>query len=180
MKFTWFHLMPYRWLPEDFRERYHSVWVDVPNRLYDPERGHALYNEYLDMLEYADQSGFDAIAVNEHHQNAYGMMPSPNLMAAALSRRATRANIMVLGNSLALEELAKSLRVGHLLLGCHIGSAPIEIVNNATRLAGQEILPYLRPLYSEWQDHWSPKPLEASRRVAPGANASLDAAEARP
>ncbi len=40
MKFSWFHLMPYRWLPADFRERYHSVWVDLPNALYDPVRGH--------------------------------------------------------------------------------------------------------------------------------------------
>ena len=44
MKFNWFHLMPYRWLPDDFRERYHGVWVDLPNALYDPERGHTLYN----------------------------------------------------------------------------------------------------------------------------------------
>jgi len=29
--------MPYRWLPADFRERYHGVWVDVPNGLYDPD-----------------------------------------------------------------------------------------------------------------------------------------------
>jgi len=90
MRFSWFHLMPYRWLPADFRERYHGVWVDVPNRLYDPERGHELYNEYLDMLEYAGQMGFDGLGVNEHHQNAYGMMPSPNLMAAALARRSRR------------------------------------------------------------------------------------------
>src|SRR5438477_284602 len=102
MKFSWFHLMPYRWLPPDFRERYHSIWVDIPNRLYDPVRGHQLYNEYLDMLEYADQMGFDAIGVNEHHQNAYGMMPSPNLMAAALARRCQNANLLVLGNSIAL------------------------------------------------------------------------------
>ena len=34
----------------------------------------------LDMLEYADQMGFDSVGVNEHHQNGYGMMPSPNLM----------------------------------------------------------------------------------------------------
>ena len=102
MKFTWFHLMPYRWLPADFRERYHGVWVDVPNHLYDPERGHELYNEYLDMLEYADQCGFDAVGVNEHHQNAYGMMPSPNIMAAALARRTGNAMILVLGNSIAL------------------------------------------------------------------------------
>jgi len=102
MKFSWFHLMPYRWLPPDFRERYHGVWVDVPNRLYDPERGHELYNEYLDMLEYAGQMGFDGLGVNEHHQNAYGMMPSPNLMAAALARRATDSMLLVLGNSIAL------------------------------------------------------------------------------
>jgi len=102
MKFSWFHLMPYRWLPPDFRERYHGIWVDIPNRLYDPVRGHQLYNEYLDMLEYADQMGFDAIGVNEHHQNGYGMMPSPNLMAAALARRCQNANLLVLGNSIAL------------------------------------------------------------------------------
>jgi alkanesulfonate monooxygenase SsuD/methylene tetrahydromethanopterin reductase-like flavin-dependent oxidoreductase (luciferase family) len=102
MKFSWFHLMPYRWLPPDFRQRYHGVWVDLPNRLYDPERGHQLYNEYLDMLEYAAEVGFDAVGVNEHHQNAYGMMPSPNLMAAALARRVPNAMILVLGNSIAL------------------------------------------------------------------------------
>src|SRR5712691_6496040 len=102
MKFSFFHLMPYRWLPADFRERYHGVWVDLPNHLYDPVRGHQLYNEYLDMLEYADQLGFDAVGVNEHHQNGYGMMPSPNLMAAALARRCPSASLLVLGNSIAL------------------------------------------------------------------------------
>ena len=34
MKFHWFHLMPYPDLPEDFREKYRSVWVDVPSHLY--------------------------------------------------------------------------------------------------------------------------------------------------
>src|SRR5262245_60397350 len=101
MTFNWFHLMPYRWLPPHLRERYHGVWVDLPNALYDPQRGHALYNEYLDMLEYADQLGFDAVGVNEHHQNGYGLMPSPNLMAAALARRTSKAMILVLGNSIA-------------------------------------------------------------------------------
>jgi alkanesulfonate monooxygenase SsuD/methylene tetrahydromethanopterin reductase-like flavin-dependent oxidoreductase (luciferase family) len=100
MKFTWFHLMPYRWLPDDFRQKYHSVWVDLPNGLYDPEKGHDLYNEYLDQLEYAEECGFDAIAVNEHHQNAYGMMPSPNIMAATLARRTSKAMLLVLGNSI--------------------------------------------------------------------------------
>ena len=102
MKFHWFHLMPWPDLPDDFRERYRSVWVDVPAALYDPVRGHALYHEYLDELEHADSVGFDGICVNEHHQNAYGLMPSPNLMAATLTRRTTRAKIVVMGNSVAL------------------------------------------------------------------------------
>jgi hypothetical protein len=37
MKIGWFHLMPYRFLPEDFEQRYRSVWVDPPHHLYDPE-----------------------------------------------------------------------------------------------------------------------------------------------
>ena len=30
MKFHFFHLMPYPDLPDDFRQRYHGVWVDLP------------------------------------------------------------------------------------------------------------------------------------------------------
>src|SRR2546428_4971031 len=134
MKFSWFHLMPYRWLPPDFREKYHGVWVDVPNRLYDPVKGHRLYNEYLDMLEYADEMGFDSIGVNEHHANAYGMMPSPNLMAAAIARRTSNANLIVLGNSIAMynpplrvaEEFAMLdlISGGRLVAGFPVGSSP--------------------------------------------------------
>ena len=102
MKVCWFHLMPYPYLPDDFKEKYRSVWVDVPSTLYDPEKGHHVYNEYLDELEHADQMGFDGICVNEHHANAYGMMPSPNLMLAALTRRTAQARLIVLGNSIAL------------------------------------------------------------------------------
>jgi L-rhamnose mutarotase len=48
MKSHFFHLMPYKHLPEDFAQRHRSVWVDVPASLYDPIKGHANYNEYLD------------------------------------------------------------------------------------------------------------------------------------
>jgi hypothetical protein len=77
MKFCWFHLMPYRFLPKDFEEDYNSVWVDVPSKLFDPVKGHQLYNEFLDELEFAERVGFDGICVNEHHNNAYGIMPAP-------------------------------------------------------------------------------------------------------
>jgi alkanesulfonate monooxygenase SsuD/methylene tetrahydromethanopterin reductase-like flavin-dependent oxidoreductase (luciferase family) len=98
----WFHLMPYTELPEDFREKNNSVWVDIDSRLFDPARAHRMYNDFMDELEYAAATGFDAICVNEHHQNGYGLMPSPNLIAAALARRTSEAALCVLGNSLAL------------------------------------------------------------------------------
>jgi alkanesulfonate monooxygenase SsuD/methylene tetrahydromethanopterin reductase-like flavin-dependent oxidoreductase (luciferase family) len=102
LKFTFFNLMPWPFLPDDFRKRHRSVWVDIPSTLYDPRRGHFVYHEYMDQLEYADAMGFDGIGVNEHHQNGYGLMPSPNLIAAALARRTSRAAICVIGNSIAL------------------------------------------------------------------------------
>ena len=93
MKSIFFHLMPYRDLPADFEDRYESVWVTPPNtELCDPARVAQYYKWNLDELELADQLGFDGLGVNEHHQNAYGFMASPNLMAAALARRTpTRA-----------------------------------------------------------------------------------------
>jgi alkanesulfonate monooxygenase SsuD/methylene tetrahydromethanopterin reductase-like flavin-dependent oxidoreductase (luciferase family) len=104
MRFIWFNLMPWPHLPEDFREKYRSVWVDIPSSLYDPVRGHEVYNDYLDQLEFAETVGFDGLGVNEHHANAYGLMPSPTLMAAALARRTSRAALVVLGSSIALYE----------------------------------------------------------------------------
>jgi alkanesulfonate monooxygenase SsuD/methylene tetrahydromethanopterin reductase-like flavin-dependent oxidoreductase (luciferase family) len=102
MKFTWFNLMPWPYLPDDFRETNRSVWVDIDQKLFDPVKSHEVYNTYMDLLEYADTLGFDGVGVNEHHQNGYGIMPSPNIIAAGLARRTKDAAIVVLGNSIAL------------------------------------------------------------------------------
>ena len=102
MKFTWFNLMPWPYLPDDFREKNRSVWVDIDQKLFDPVKSHEVYNTYMDLLEYADTLGFDGVGVNEHHQNGYGIMPSPNIIAAGLARRTKDAAIVVLGNSIAL------------------------------------------------------------------------------
>jgi alkanesulfonate monooxygenase SsuD/methylene tetrahydromethanopterin reductase-like flavin-dependent oxidoreductase (luciferase family) len=94
--------MPYTELPEDFRDSNPSVWVDIHSSLFDPRRAHHMYNDFIDELEFAAQCGFDAICVNEHHSNGYGLMPSPNLIASSLARRTTDTAICVMGNSLAL------------------------------------------------------------------------------
>ena len=104
MDFYFFHLMPWPYLPEDFDTAHRSAWVTFPNKFYDPERGEHLYRRYLDELEYAEELGFDGVCVNEHHQSTYGIMPSPNIMAAALARRTSRVKIAILGNALPLRD----------------------------------------------------------------------------
>ena len=133
MKHLWFHLMPYTELPDDFREHNPSVWVDIHSRLFDPERAHYMYNDFMDEMEYAAEVGFDAVCCNEHHSNGYGLMPSPNLIASALARRANPDTALcVMGNSLALynpptrvaEEFAMidCISGGRLIAGFPVGS----------------------------------------------------------
>ena len=91
-----FHLMPYRDLPADFENRYHSVWVDPPFwELADPAKIGQYYNWTLDELIYAANCGIDGICVNEHHQNAYGFMPNPDLMGAVLARATNGSDVAI-------------------------------------------------------------------------------------
>lgn len=102
MKFTSFHLMPYRPLDQKKAVEHRSSWVVLPNSMYDPKLGADEYEAYIDHLAYGEELGFDAIAVNEHHQTAYGMMPAPNLIAAALIQRTKRVQIAIIGRALPL------------------------------------------------------------------------------
>ncbi len=104
MKFFFFHLMPYLHLDPEVRARYDSAWMVLPNSAYDPEKGHELYNRYLDELELTEELNFDGVVLNEHHSTAYGLMPSPNLIAAALARRTKRIKIAILGNATPLRD----------------------------------------------------------------------------
>ncbi|GIS69604.1 MAG: hypothetical protein CM1200mP9_04250 [Gammaproteobacteria bacterium] len=47
VKNLWFHLMPYKDLPDDYRDTPPSVWVDINSKLLDAKRIHQHYNEYL-------------------------------------------------------------------------------------------------------------------------------------
>jgi alkanesulfonate monooxygenase SsuD/methylene tetrahydromethanopterin reductase-like flavin-dependent oxidoreductase (luciferase family) len=134
MRFFFFHLMSWPYLPDDFEKKHDSAWIWCPNTLFDPERGSKLYNDYIDTLCYAEEVGFDGVCVNEHHQNAYGLMPSPNLIAAILARQTERVKIAVIGNALPLynpptrvaEEFAMldCISGGRLIAGFVVGGGP--------------------------------------------------------
>ena len=122
MKSIWFHFQGYRDLPDDFTEKYDSVWVTPPNDvLCDPEMAGKYFNWNLEELEYADEMGFDGLGVNEHHSNAYGFSCSPNLVAMPLARRKSQAAIVVLGATLPLYNPAIRVAEEFALLDCVSG-----------------------------------------------------------
>ncbi len=102
MKIFNFHLMPYADADLDAIGRHGTAWVTFSNSQYDPKKGAELYHRYLDELEYADKLGFDGVVLNEHHQNAYGLMPTPGVLAGALARSVKSAQIAILGRALPL------------------------------------------------------------------------------
>ena len=102
MKIFNFHLMPYAHADLDAIERNGTAWITFSNANYDPVKGAELYHRYLDELEYADRLGFDGVCLNEHHQTAYGLMPTPGVLAGALTRSVKRAKIAILGRALPL------------------------------------------------------------------------------
>jgi alkanesulfonate monooxygenase SsuD/methylene tetrahydromethanopterin reductase-like flavin-dependent oxidoreductase (luciferase family) len=102
VRFDFMHFMPYPHLPENHKD-YRSVWVDFPNKFYDPKKGAELYKRYLAELVLAEKVGFDAVVVNEHHNTAYSMMAAPNLIAAAIIPQIKHAKICVWGTPPNLE-----------------------------------------------------------------------------
>ena len=81
-----------------------------------------------------DELGFDGMVLNEHHQNIYGLMPSPNLLASALTQKTKNAKIVILGNLPPLylnplrvaEEYAMldNMSDGRLIAGFAVGGVP--------------------------------------------------------
>jgi alkanesulfonate monooxygenase SsuD/methylene tetrahydromethanopterin reductase-like flavin-dependent oxidoreductase (luciferase family) len=150
MQVFMFHLMPYGPLDMSFREKYNSVWVVLPNSYFDPVKGHEIYNRYLDELELGAELGFDGVAVNEHHQNAYGLMPSPIVMASALSRRVDK-KIAILGSAFCLREHPLTLAEEHAMIDCITGG---RLITGFVRGVGAEYFSMaVNPAYSLERHH---------------------------
>jgi alkanesulfonate monooxygenase SsuD/methylene tetrahydromethanopterin reductase-like flavin-dependent oxidoreductase (luciferase family) len=122
--------MPWPYLPEDFAQSHDTAWVVCENELYDPVKGFGLYNRYIDELAYCDELGFDGVCVNEHHQNAYGLMPSPNIIAAALTQRTKNVKLVILGNVLTIYD--HPLRIAEEV-------AMLDVISGGRVISGQVV-----------------------------------------
>ena len=77
-----------------------STDLGISNSFYNPAVGASLYNRYLDEKLYAEEMGFDAFMLNEHHSTPFCMQVVTNIGAAILARQTKKAKIIILGNVL--------------------------------------------------------------------------------
>ncbi len=115
--------------------------LDSSNDEYDARLGSRLYNRYLDEKVYAEEVGFDALALNEHHSTPFCMGSVCNVEAAILARITQRAKIVLIGNILPIWDdplwLAEELAIidmisrGRLVTGWVRGTGRESIAHNA-------------------------------------------------
>ncbi len=112
MKLYNFDLLAYPHVPHD------APRTPVPSSYFDPIKGAANYAEHLEEMAYCEELGFDGVVFNEHHYSAYGTMPSPNLIASALSQRTKKIKIGVLGNILPLRNHPVRVAEEYAMIDC--------------------------------------------------------------
>ncbi|ETW99684.1 MAG: hypothetical protein ETSY1_14060 [Candidatus Entotheonella factor] len=112
MKIYNFDLLAYPKVPHD------APGTPIPSTFFDPAVGARNYREHLEEMAYCEELGFEGVVFNEHHYSAYGTMPSPNLIAAALSQRTQRMKIGVLGNILPLRQHPVRVAEEYAMLDC--------------------------------------------------------------
>jgi alkanesulfonate monooxygenase SsuD/methylene tetrahydromethanopterin reductase-like flavin-dependent oxidoreductase (luciferase family) len=112
MKLYNFDLLAYPDIPVD------APGTPIPSTYFDPTTGARNYREHIDEMAYCEELGFDGVVFNEHHYSAYGTMPAPNLIAAALSQRTQRMKIGVLGNILPLRQHPVRVAEEYAMLDC--------------------------------------------------------------
>jgi len=138
---------PYREVPEDELIK-NRAYFALSNKFFDREVGARLYNEYLDEMVYAEEVGFDAIMLNEHHGTPFCMGGVMNVEASILARITKKARIVLLGNPLPTfknplriaEELATidCISRGRLTPGWVRGAGSEQIFNNANPAYNRE------------------------------------------
>jgi alkanesulfonate monooxygenase SsuD/methylene tetrahydromethanopterin reductase-like flavin-dependent oxidoreductase (luciferase family) len=103
MKVIVFDLVPYAAELEHLKEG-GELPYPLAGRHFDPAVAARTYEEHLQAWEELDRLGYDGVAFNEHHCSPYGLMNSPNLLAAAAIQRTKQIKLLIYGNLLPLHE----------------------------------------------------------------------------
>ena len=121
MKLYYFSEMPHHEYPDAEGDKYPSLRLAFPNRFFDREKAASNYQRYLTEYELADEVGYDGLMINEHHSTPSCVNVGVNMTAAVLARTTRRAKILLLGNTLPIEEnpvrLAEQIAMVNLMSG---------------------------------------------------------------
>ncbi len=98
-----FDLTPYKEHLDHLKVGAELPWP-LPRRHFEPRVAVDTYAEHLAAWEALDRLGYDGVGFNEHHTSPYGLMNSPNLMAASAAQRTQRIKLLIYGNLLPLHE----------------------------------------------------------------------------
>ncbi len=148
MKIAYFTERPYRHINEDVVLK-NKAFFAVSNSHFDRKKGSDDYNHFLDEACYAEEQGFDAVALNEHHGNPFCMGNVMNVEAAILARITKKVKIVLIGNPLPVikhplrmaEELAEIdlISRGRLVTGWVRGAGSEQYFNNANPAYNREM-----------------------------------------
>jgi len=104
MKVFVFDLLPYGENLEHLKNGATELPWPLEKKHFKPEVAVRTYAEHLDAWEELDRLGYDGVGFNEHHTSPYGLMNSPNLLAASAAQRTTRLKLLIYGNLLPIHE----------------------------------------------------------------------------
>jgi alkanesulfonate monooxygenase SsuD/methylene tetrahydromethanopterin reductase-like flavin-dependent oxidoreductase (luciferase family) len=83
-------------VPPD-EDEFSTTFVTYSNHQFDPEIGAELYQRWNREVLLAEELGFDGVAVNEHHQTVFSMMPAASVRAAYIAAMTKRVKILCAG-----------------------------------------------------------------------------------
>jgi alkanesulfonate monooxygenase SsuD/methylene tetrahydromethanopterin reductase-like flavin-dependent oxidoreductase (luciferase family) len=99
-----FDLLPYGENLEHLKHGSSELPWPLGRSHFKPEVAVRTYAEHLDAWELLDKLGFDGVGFNEHHTSPFGLMNSPNLLAASAAQRTKRLKLLIYGNLLPIHE----------------------------------------------------------------------------
>ncbi len=120
----------------------------LAGRYFDADTAMRTYEEHLDAWEALDRFGYDGVGFNEHHCSPYGLMNSPNLMAASAAQRTKNLKLLIYGNLLPVHQ---PLRLAEDL-------AMIDCLSKGRLISG-----FARGIPREYQVHNVPLPDSRAR-----------------
>ena len=139
--------------------------LSLSNGEYNREIGAALYNRYIDERVFAEQMGFDALVLNEHHSTPFCMGGVVNVEASILARVTKKAKIVLLGNVLPIWEdplwLAEQLAIIDLI-------SYGRLVPGWVRGTGRESYTHNAPPHHNWERYQEAHDLIVKAWSTPG------------